>query len=447
MQRRPTLLVANEITRERESLARLLRARDYGVVTARNLQHALHFLGEPVDLVIAEPHLDRHDGLSLLKSWKRLRPGTPFIMVTDDSDVRCAVEAMKLGATDYLGKPVDPELLVTVIKRCLEPLANEATEYDAESGITSRIVGNSAPMQKVLHQIKQAAQAHCTVIITGESGTGKELVAQAIHRNSARREGPFLATNMAAVPDALIESELFGHVNGAFTGAEKTRIGRFEAANDGTLFVDEIGDLKLSCQAKLLRVLENHRVTPVGGNEDRTVDVRVLAATNHSLKKMVVDGTFREDLYYRLNVVTIALPPLRDRRDDIPLLVDHFLNRFCAQTGRPRLQPDAGLMEFFQKYSWPGNIRQLQNCLESMVVLSPADKLTVDQLPVTIRSRQQGSRNGRYRIPPGTNLRELERQAILQTLDRCGGNRVRTAKQLGIAVRTLQRKLQEWEAA
>jgi transcriptional regulator with PAS, ATPase and Fis domain len=307
-----------------------------------------------------------------------------------------------------------------------------------------KIITSSDMMLSVFDHASRAAEVDTTVLIRGESGTGKELIADAIHANSPRREGPYVVVNMAAVPENLIESELFGHVAGAFTGAEKARIGRFEAADGGTLFIDEIGDLALECQAKLLRVLENHCVTPVGGNKDRHPDVRVIAATNRNLEKMVRNGKFREDLYYRLNVVSIDLPPLRDRPEDIECLVDHFLDELSQTYDSPSPVPDAELMDRLRSFPWPGNIRQLRNCVESMFVLAESSTLTIDDLPQTI-CRDNHPDIVDLDFPPGLTLEDVEKAMIYQTLDRWQGNRTRAAESLGISVRTLQRRVNKWE--
>jgi DNA-binding NtrC family response regulator len=281
-----------------------------------------------------------------------------------------------------------------------------------------------------------------TVLITGESGTGKELIAQAIHQNSPRREASFVTVNMAAVPLHLVESELFGHVKGAFTGATESRVGRFELANRGTIFIDEIGDFALASQAKLLRVLENRTITPIGSNDDRQVDVRVVAATSRNLETLIGESKFREDLYYRLNVVNLELPPLRERRDDIPLLTDHLLRELAEQLGRRPPAVDRPLREFLETHEWPGNVRQLRNALESMLVLSTADKLTMEDLPAMLRHAP--SVGGDLQIPRGMSLDDMERQAIEKVLARHAGNRTHAAADLGISVRTLQRKLKAW---
>jgi transcriptional regulator with PAS, ATPase and Fis domain len=308
-----------------------------------------------------------------------------------------------------------------------------------------KIITSSDPMLAVFDQASRAAEVDATVLITGESGTGKELIAEAIHYHGPRREGPYVIINMAAVPANLIESELFGYVDGAFTGAAGKRVGRFEAAHQGTLFIDEIGDLAIECQAKLLRVLENHRISPVGSNEERELDVRVIAATSRNLGQMVRAGEFREELYYRLNVISIALPPLRERPEDIPLLVHHFLQEFSAVYDRPDPQPDEELMQWLCSHRWPGNIRQLRNCVESMFVLAESSTLTIDNLPKTIcRPRKQEA--PLIEVPDGFTLEDVERAVVCQTLERYNGNRTRAAKVLGISVRTLERRLKKWKA-
>ena len=442
-----TILVVEDKSSEREALARVLRLEDYNVKTASGSDEANAYLEEPVDLVISDLRMGKQDGIDLLRHWKEYRPRVPFIMVTAYGEVDSAVEAMKLGAQDYLNKPVNPDELLVLVGKCLETRQKDETIEHLQQRLHERlgfenIIGKSKIMLDVFDQARRAALVDSTVLVTGESGTGKELIAEAIHQNSPRRAGAFVTVNMAAVPDNLVESELFGHVKGAFTGATTERQGRFEAANGGTIFIDEIGDFALTSQAKLLRVLENRCVTPIGSNDDSEVDVRVVAATSRNLEKMVEEGEFREDLYYRLNVVTIQLPTLRERRDDIPLLVEHFLNQLCAATGRTDIGIEPELMRFFQTYPWPGNVRQLRNCLESMVVLARDDTLTTEDLPATI-DEGSDTKEG-VDIPSGTTLHELERTAVEQALAEFHGNRTHAAESLGISVRTLQRKLKAW---
>jgi transcriptional regulator with PAS, ATPase and Fis domain len=308
----------------------------------------------------------------------------------------------------------------------------------------AKIVTCSDLMLPVFDQASRAAAVDTTALIRGESGTGKELIAEAIHNNSPRREGPYVIVNMAAVPENLIESELFGHVPGAFTGASVKRLGRFALAQGGTLFIDEIGDLALECQAKLLRVLENRHFTPVGSNEDVHTDARVIAATNRNLEKMVQRNEFREDLYYRLNVVSIALPPLRDRPEDIRSLTGHFLDQLAQTYDRPLPTPDEELLRWMESYPWPGNIRELRNCVESMFVLANSATLSVDDLPDMIRRGERRHWTG-IDIPEGLTLDEVVRAVIERALERWQGNRTKAANSLGISVRTLQRRLKKWE--
>ena len=336
-----------------------------------------------------------------------------------------------------------------LVKRAVEGLNkdkeidNLRRRLDQKFGL-DQIIGQSKQMKDVFAKIQRAAPVDSTVLILGESGTGKELVAQALHHNSPRKKGPFVAVNCAAVPATLVESELFGHVRGAFTGATDRRIGRFEQADGGTLFIDEIGDFELGLQAKLLRVLETLTLTPVGGHEDRKVNVRVVAATSRDMFKMVEDGTFREDLFYRLNVVTINLPPLRDRPDDIPILVDHFLKEITAQkrAAPRRISPE--VMRKFQQYRWPGNVRELRNTLESMMVLAEGEMLTERDLPDRLAGAMQAAAKAEE-LPTGLTMEALEKLAITKVLDQCGGNRTHAANKLGISVRTLQRKLRQYE--
>jgi DNA-binding NtrC family response regulator len=334
-----------------------------------------------------------------------------------------------------------------LVAKCLESRRKDQTIAELQSRLDERlgfekIIGHSKSMLEVFEHARRAAMAESTVLITGESGTGKELIAEAIHQNSPRRERPFVTVNMAAVPEHLVESELFGHIKGAFTGATESRIGRFEAANGGTIFIDEIGDFAWGSQAKLLRVLENRKVTPIGSNDDREVDVRVVAATSRNLEEMVSEDQFREDLYYRLNVVTLHLPPLRDRRDDVPLLVNHFLRQLCEKLGREPLAVAPELREYLETYEWPGNVRQLRNALESMVVLARNDELTLQDVPAMMHHAPDLGDG--IAIPPGMKLEELEREAVEQALEQHGGNRTHAAAALGISVRTLQRKLKSW---
>jgi len=443
------LLVVEDQEMERRALSQLLRAQGFNVFAAENADKALSYLEEDMDVVLSDLYMGDVSGIDLLQLWKKKRPETQFILFTGHSSIDSAVEAIKAGAFDYVTKPINPDELVLLIKRALEAQAkdreldNLRRRLDQKFGL-DQIVGQSRQMKEVFARIQRAAMVDSTVLILGESGTGKELVAQALHHNSPRKKGPFVAVNCAAVPATLVESELFGHVRGAFTGATDRRIGRFEQADGGTLFIDEIGDFELGLQAKLLRVLETLTLTPVGGHEDRKVDVRVLTATSRDIRKMVQDGTFREDLWYRLNVVTIQLPPLRDRTDDIPVLIEHFLADIAAKKGTAvkRISPEVA--HAFQSYRWPGNVRELRNTLESMMVLAEGEMLTQADLPERMVQQASGPQVLRD-IPAGLTMEDLERLAITKALDHCAGNRTHAAERLGISVRTLQRKLRQYE--
>lgn len=445
------VLVVEDNESERRALIQLLKAEGLTVFGAESADKALGYIDEKIDVVLSDLQMGDVSGLDLLHLWKKRRAETQFILLTGHSSVNTAVEAIKSGAYDYITKPVIPDELKLLIRRAIdimrkdEEIANLRRRLDDRFGI-DQIVGQSKQMKDVFAKIQRAAPVDSTVLILGESGTGKELVAQALHHNSPRKKGPFVAVNCAAVPATLVESELFGHVKGAFTGATDRRLGRFEQADGGTLFIDEIGDFELGLQAKLLRVLETLTVTPVGGAEDRKVDVRVLAATSRDIHKMVAEGTFREDLYYRLNVVTITLPPLRERPDDIPVLIDHFMREIAEQKNTPpkRIAPE--VVRRLIAYRWPGNVRELRNTLESMMVLAEGDTLTEKDLPERIAAGGAPAGVSRiHEIPSDLKMDELERLAITRALDQCSGNRTHAAGRLGISVRTLQRKLRQYE--
>jgi DNA-binding NtrC family response regulator len=440
-----TILVVEDHANEREALVRILREEHYDVSATADAPAALDHLHAEIDLVISDVRMKGLDGFALLHKWKRRRPSTPFILTTAYGEAPDAVRALKAGADHFLAKPVKPRELLLVVRDAIHTfhrLSAHATLANPVSKVLGfeKIVGDGAAMDELCTRLRRASRVDSSVLITGESGTGKELFAQGIHYNSPRRHAPFITVNMAAVPEALVESELFGHVRGAFTGASDTRIGKFEAANGGTLFIDEIGDFAEASQAKLLRVLENHEITQVGGNDEREIDVRVVAATSRDLPEMVANGDFRADLYFRLDVIHLHLPPLRDRRDEIPLLVNHFLQKLCETIGRKAPKVDRELMDYFVEYEWPGNIRQLKNCLESMAVLAEGDVLTKKQLPASASLPRQKSR---IQIPRSTSLQELERAAIAAALAENHDNRTCAARTLGISLRTLQRKLKQ----
>jgi DNA-binding NtrC family response regulator len=471
------ILVVEDDQNERNGMQRLLQDAGYQVSVADSADKALSYIDEPIDFVLTDLQLGDVSGMDLLRHWKLKQPQTNFLMITGHGTVNSAIEAIRAGAYHYMIKPIDPQALLVMLgnmvrereqSRKLDDLRNRLDEKFA----IGNIIGKSPQMQRVFELIRRSAQAFSTVLILGESGTGKELVAQAIHQNSPRRDGPFNAVNCAAMAPTLVESELFGHEKGSFTGADQRRIGRFEAASGGTLFIDEIGDFEVALQVKLLRVLESRVITPVGGNKEIKVDTRVLAATSRDIRDMMQHGKFREDLYYRLNVITIELPPLRNRLDDVPLLVRKFMDRVNEQNGTRITSISSAVVDALQQYSWPGNVRELLNIVERMMVLSDKPALDIDDLPAYIR---QGA-NGRSVVAmPGSTsgfssptaekrigtagaisapaaatwdqalasmtLDELEGRAIAAALQRFNNNRTRTARALGISVRTLQRKL------
>lgn len=442
------VLVVEDDEVERRAVTSILKSDGLTVLSVESADKALGYVDENVDVVLSDLEMGEVSGIDLLNLWKQRKPDTQFILLTGHSSIGSAVEAIKAGAFDYLTKPVNPDELVLLIKRAIDSVKKDKEldslrrRLDQKFGL-DQIIGQSQQMKAVFDKIQRAAPVDSTVLILGESGTGKELVAQALHHNSPRKKGPFVAVNCAAVPATLVESELFGHVRGAFTGATDRRMGRFEQADGGTLFIDEIGDFELGLQAKLLRVLETLTVTPVGGHEDNKVNVRVLAATSRDLRKMVEEGTFREDLFYRLNVVMIHLPPLRDRPDDIPILVDHFLKEITQQKHTTMRRISREVLERFEAYRWPGNVRELRNTLESMLVLAENDVMTEKDLPERIAARPMGTTSPKE-IPTGLTMEELERLAITKALDQSAGNRTHAAERLGISVRTLQRKLRQY---
>jgi two-component system, NtrC family, response regulator AtoC len=446
---KPTVLIVDDERNTREGLARALR-RKYNILLADSGMAALELLKkESPDAVLTDLRMPGMDGMTLVRRILSSDSQPVCILLTAYGNVETAVEAMKAGAYDFLTKPVNLDRLEVLLKRAIQTRKLEASnrqlkqELDAKYGMAN-IIGQSGAMQSVFDTIKQVAPSRATVLINGESGTGKELVAHALHRLSNRGESPFIAVHCAALSDTLLESELFGHERGAFTGATETRKGRFEMADGGTLFLDEIGEIEPATQVKLLRVLEERNFERVGGMEKIEVDTRLLAATNRNLRRMVEEGTFREDLFFRLNVVQITLPPLRERREDIPLLLNHYLKEFCAENSKQieGFTPEA--LEGLMKYLWPGNIRELRNVMERMVVLSRGDKLTLRDLPAEIKDGSAALKTtGPLR--GATSMQDAEKKMIMQALDDHKGNRTKAAEQLGISRRTLHRKLHEFD--
>jgi len=444
---KPSILIVDDERNTREGLARALK-RHYHVELAESGMAALQKLETlQVDAVLTDLRMPGMDGLTLVRRLLARDPQPVCILLTAYGSVETAVEAMKNGAYDFMTKPVNLDRLEVVLKRALESRHLVETNRKLQAQLDEKfgmenIIGQSPAMSAVFDTIRQVAPSRATALIQGESGTGKELVAHALHNLSPRRKNPFIAVHCAALSDNLLESELFGHERGAFTGATESRKGRFELADGGTLFLDEIGEVPLSTQVKLLRVLEERSFERVGGTQLVQVDTRLVAATNRDLRAMVEEGTFREDLYFRLNVVQIQLPPLRGRREDIPLLLHAYLRQFCQENARDLdgFTPDA--LDALVQYSWPGNIRELRNLVERMVVLTRGDKITLRDVPSEVR--EGGSPRVSGPLAGAVSMEEAEKKMIIQALADQDGNRTLAAKQLGISRRTLHRKLNEF---
>jgi DNA-binding NtrC family response regulator len=457
MPEKPLILVIDDESGSRESMAIALEKAGLAVRTFDDARKALDYLAENegARLAVCDLRMPGTDGLAFLQEVRERGDDLAVVLVTGYGSIESAVEAMRVGADDYLTKPVDLYELRQRVMNLIEKqqLREEVTslrqQLDKRYGFES-IIGHSAPMERLFEQMQLVAPTRSTVLVAGESGTGKELVASAIHRASPRRNERFLAINCGAIPPDILESELFGHERGSFTGAIARKIGKFELAHRGTLFLDEISELYPELQVKLLRVLEERQIMRVGGGEVIPVDFRLLAATNRDLERVVAEGKFREDLYYRLKVVTLRIPPLRERPEDVPLLAEHFLALFTEEHGKPpkRLAPEA--LELLARFPWPGNVRQLKNVIESVVVFHQGELVEAADLPAEVRDAATVSAaGGRVQSAVGgtRTMEEIERQAILETLARTGGHRAKAADLLGIGLRTLQRKLKEYKDA
>jgi len=449
---RPVVLIVDDDPGIRESF-RLILEDHYDVLDVPDGPSALDVVrASQVDLVLLDIRLPEMDGIEVLERIKAIDDGVEVVLVTAVKTVRTAVAAMKLGAFDYLTKPFEEDELLTVIGRALakRSLEREVTFLRSElarTQDTDDIVGQHPSMQQLHRLIGQVARTTATVLVTGESGTGKELIARAIHRQGPRCQKPFVAVNPAAIAETLIESELFGHEKGAFTGAHQRKLGRFELAQGGTLFLDEIGTLRAELQAKLLRVLQERELERVGGTRSIKIDVRVIAATNADLKEAVSRGAFREDLYYRLNVVPVEVPPLRARAGDIPLLVGHFIRRYGRAFNKrvERLSPEA--LAALQEYRWPGNVRELQNVIERSVVLAEGPVIQLNDLPVDVLLPEHRRMvREADRLPLKSATEDFERQIVLRVLERVKGNQSEAARILGLHRNSLKRMLERWQA-
>jgi two-component system, NtrC family, nitrogen regulation response regulator NtrX len=426
------------------SLRGVLEDEGYRVTTVGSGGDAVALVSdEAPDLVFLDIWMPGLDGLETLGAMRRVRPEVPVVMISGHGTIETAVKATRLGAYDFLEKPLSIEKTLLTIGHALERgrLERENASLRATIERHAQIIGDSEPMRTLREQIQTAAPTNGRVLIYGENGSGKELVARAIHGNSARAAGPFVEVNCAAIPEELIESELFGHERGAFTGALARRRGRFELASSGTLFLDEIGDMSVKTQAKVLRALEEQAFERVGGKDTVKVDVRVIAASNHDLQSLIREGRFREDLYYRLSVIPITVPPLRTRKEDIPPLVDHFVALFCAENGKRRKTLSGEALAWFLGYDWPGNVRELRNMVERLVIMSPRDVIGPDDVPAPLRPKEAVEVRER-------SLREardqFERAYIVNELRLNDWNMTRTAERLGIERSHLYRKLKAY---
>ncbi len=443
------ILVVDDEPNARSALATLLREEGYDVHEAADGEEGLEKLHAfAPEVVLSDVRMPKMDGIALLRKAKEQGLDAAFVMVTAFGSIHSAVEAMRAGAENYLVKPVDAEAVSVVVQRVLEKQALRRETASLKARIQERyrfhnIVGDSPELQAVFDVVKRAAPSKATMLILGESGTGKELIAQALHEESARRDKPFIKVNCAALTETLLESELFGHEKGSFTGAVARKEGRFELADGGTLLLDEVGEIPASIQIKLLRVLQQREFERVGGTQTLKVDVRLVAATNKDLAAEVKKGRFREDLYYRLNVVAVTLPPLRTRKGDIPTLFNHFVEKYADMYGKEIRGLAPGLMNALLSHDWPGNVRELENVTERAVVLCRGNELTADDLPTTLRGPRPERRSADALIP-GATLKEIEREAILRTLELVGGSSSRAADMLGISVRKIQYRLKEY---
>jgi len=444
----PTVLVVDDEPSNRASIEKIFQRDGMRVITADGAKRALDVVRQHrVDVVLTDLMMPGVSGLELLRALKQLAPDTEVVLMTAYGTVETAVQAMREGAYDFVEKPLKRMTVVKSVRKAAERRSlvreNRTLKQELRRLAHREIIGSSPALRRVLDITAQAAPSSATVLVLGESGTGKELLARSIHDQSGRAKGSFVAVNCAAIPETILEAELFGHERGAFTGALARREGRFAKAAAGTLFLDEIGELSPSVQVKLLRVLQEGEYEPIGGDTVRA-DVRVVAATNKDLRAEVAAGRFREDLFYRLNVIAITAPPLRARREDVPLLVDHFLGVYCAKNQRPRLDTPRDVLDVLTAYSWPGNVRELENVIERAVVLCRGGHIALEDLPDGLRDAPSAEPSS-MTFSVGTPLDEVERRLIRETLRHARGDKSVAAQLLGISTRTIYRKLDEGE--
>jgi two-component system response regulator HydG len=445
------ILVVDDDATHRLMLEAVLESEGYEVCQADDGETAVEAVKkEFYDFILMDIRMARMSGIDALKEIKKTSPGIPVLIMTAYASVETAVDALKSGAYDYITKPLDTEKLKRIIAAELEhsDLKQEVAVLRERVGDRfdlSNIIGKSRKMKEVFEILAMAAPSDATVLIKGESGTGKELIANAIHQNSPRAGNPFIKVNCAALPESLLESELFGHERGAFTGAVSMRKGRFELANGGSIFLDEISEMSPAMQARLLRVLQEHEFDRVGGMKTIEVDVRVISATNKDLELEVKEGRFREDLFYRLNVISVPLPPLRERKEDIPVLAKHFLSVFSEKNRRMIKGFQPKTLDLFMRHDWPGNVRELENTIERCVIMTRSEYISPGDLPMNIQALNGDPEEDNTGVRPGWSMREVERDLIIKTLEQTDGNKTRAAEILGINRKTLQNKLKEYE--
>ncbi|KDR96673.1 two component, sigma54 specific, transcriptional regulator, Fis family [Peptoclostridium litorale DSM 5388] len=446
---RNKILVADDEKNMLWAIKAALKKEDYDIITASDGMEALEKFKENMpQLVILDLKMPGMDGMEALRQIKSISQKVSVIMITAHGSVDSAIEAMKIGALDYISKPFDVEELKITIKKALDVEKLKDTVDFLTGEIKSKekqvIIGKSQKMKDVFELVDKVSKSDATVLITGESGTGKELLANAIHYRSKRKSGPYVKVNCGSIPENLLESELFGYEKGAFTGAAARKIGKFERADGGSIFLDEVGELPLAMQVKFLRVLQEMEIERVGGTESLGVDVRIIAATNKDLEKMVEDGLFREDLYYRLNVIPIAMPALRERAEDIPLLIEHFLKKYSKKMSMDKLEIDSKAVEAMEKYKWKGNIRELENLIERIVILCESDTVGVEDLPIELL--RAGGEDFEFALPKsGIDLEKVEKSFIVQALQASGGNQTKAAKLLGITRHTLIYRMEKYD--
>lgn len=451
MNKEYSILIIDDEASQREILKGYLEKKGYKTYSASSGSDGVSVTkSEHVDIILSDYKMPDKTGIEVLEEIKQINPEISFVLMTAYGTIENAVKAMRLGAYDYLSKPVDLDELELLLEKIIENknLKSEVTflkQQLQEKFKIDSFISSSPKMQEVLSVAARAAESKATVLITGESGTGKEVLAKSIHFISPRKDKPFVAVNIPALPETLLESELFGHEKGAFTGAEKSRIGRFELANKGTIFLDEIGDIPMNLQVKLLRVLQEHKIERLGSNESIDVDVRVIAATHQNLEQKIKDGDFREDLFYRLNVISIHIPPLRERKEDVMPLIEHFIKKYAEENDRPKIEISKEAVDYLMKYNYPGNVRELENIIERAVVLARQNIITVNDLPSNVKGFKTETDPILEENKTLTEqIEALEKKLIYDALMKANGNQSLAGRMLGLTERNLRYKMQKY---